>query len=488
MTGRRGAHSLTEAECLRIMPLQAARGAARGGHRATSAAGGQSKWRRRRGRLLTALYGVFLIAALVVVSGVIAYVGDIVGRRMGRKRLSLFGMRPRHTAIAVSVAAGMTITILTLTAAMAVSKDVRDGFLRMGEMRREQTRLSRKVEELTRTAADLDRERAKAESQVKASRAELAIAEEALKETRQEVESQQAKLKRTTHKLNSTSAALKDAEQQIKRAQRILANEYRMREELESDVERATRTIAVGRALPVVFTAGQVLDVDLLQGGRPVADIRADLESILDRLDRTVRAVGAKPLEGGKRAVVVQHAVVDKEKRSVTYFSEGQVLSAVAQQIHAARGGVIVRVDAVFNSHPGEPAYVDFRLFNNKKVYHRGQVLAETIVDGRLSEASIYVALVSLLRDEVSPRARRENIMPRPAPLGVESVSTVREPVGNISPEDLFASIAQLRAIKGPARVRVVAEDDIWTIGPLRVKFEISPVAPGSAASPSRSG
>ncbi len=369
---------------------------------------------------MTALYGVFLIAALVVVSGVIAYVGDIVGRRMGRKRLSLFGMRPRHTAIAVSVAAGMMIAIVTLAAAMAVSKDVRDGFLRMGEMRREQARLSEQVRKLTSTAADLDRERAKAESQVKASRAELAKAEAALSETRQQVEVQQAKLKETTRRLDATAAALREAEQQIKRAQRILANEYRMREELESDVERATRTIAVGRALPVLFTAGQALEVELLQGGRGAAEIKADLEKILDRLDRAVRAVGAQPLEEGKRAVVVQHAVVDKEKRSVTYFSEEQVLSAVAQQIHATRGGVIVRVDAVFNSHPGEPAYVDFRLFNNKKIYRRGQVLAETIVDGRLSEAGIYVALVSLLRDEVSLRARRENIMPRPAPLGGE--------------------------------------------------------------------
>ncbi|NIO64040.1 MAG: DUF3084 domain-containing protein, partial [Gammaproteobacteria bacterium] len=62
--------------------------------------------------------GILLIVALVLVSGLIAYIGDIVGRRMGRKRLSLFGMRPRHTAIAVSVAAGMLITVITLLVAM----------------------------------------------------------------------------------------------------------------------------------------------------------------------------------------------------------------------------------------------------------------------------------------------------------------------------------------------------------------------------------
>ncbi|HUT73701.1 MAG TPA: DUF3084 domain-containing protein [Armatimonadota bacterium] len=102
-------------------------------------------------------YGVFLIAALIVVSGVIAYVGDIIGRRMGRRRLTLFHLRPRHTAVAISVFAGMLIAAFTLTSAMLVSQNVRDAFLHVAAMRRENLQLERTARELEARAVRVQR-------------------------------------------------------------------------------------------------------------------------------------------------------------------------------------------------------------------------------------------------------------------------------------------------------------------------------------------
>ncbi len=70
----------------------------------------------------------FLTVMIVLASGLIAYLGDLIGRKMGRKRLSLFGLRPRYTAIVISICAGMLIAALTLTVAFVVSKRVRDAF------------------------------------------------------------------------------------------------------------------------------------------------------------------------------------------------------------------------------------------------------------------------------------------------------------------------------------------------------------------------
>jgi len=44
------------------------------------------------------MYGVTLILVLAVVGGVIAVIGDRLGTRIGKKKLTLFGLRPRHTA------------------------------------------------------------------------------------------------------------------------------------------------------------------------------------------------------------------------------------------------------------------------------------------------------------------------------------------------------------------------------------------------------
>lgn len=55
-----------------------------------------------------------LIALLVLLSGVIAYVGDWLGSFAGKKRLSLFGTRPKRTGKIIGIGAGIAIMLVTL--------------------------------------------------------------------------------------------------------------------------------------------------------------------------------------------------------------------------------------------------------------------------------------------------------------------------------------------------------------------------------------
>ena len=65
--------------------------------------------------------GVLLIPLLISLSGAIALVGNAVGRNIGRRRLSLVGLRPRYTAQIVTVVTGMLITIVTLIVVLLIS-------------------------------------------------------------------------------------------------------------------------------------------------------------------------------------------------------------------------------------------------------------------------------------------------------------------------------------------------------------------------------
>lgn len=436
-------------------------------------------------------YGILLIVLLVVVSGFIAYVGDIVGRRMGRKRLSLFGMRPRHTAIAFSVIAGMLITIFTLTAAMAVSKNVHDGFLRVDEMRRAQADLSRRTRELTALANSLERRRAEAEAQARVRKAELDNTTVELDKTRSQLAATKEEVKRQKSLLGDAHRQLAETSRELRDQQQQLANAYAasLREAarydtlvqatrtLESDVARTTTEIAIRRANPVLFRVEQPLAAKRVGGGQAVASIRAELDAFLSDLDRQARAAGAAPAADASAAVVIRHLVVDHEKRSVAMATGEQVLDAIAQEIHGAQGGVVVRAYSLYNTVEGEPVYIDFELFANQQVYTRGQVLAETVVDGRLSEAGIYAALVSLLKDDVGSKARKDGVMPRVPPPGSEASGGSPGAVGEMSYQDLFADMGRLRSINGPAKVTAVAAADTWTIGPLTVEFRIGPAA-----------
>jgi uncharacterized protein (DUF3084 family) len=59
-------------------------------------------------------YVLGLVSLLVVLAGVIAYAGDRLGTWVGRRRLTLFGARPKRTGQIVGVAAGILIMLTTL--------------------------------------------------------------------------------------------------------------------------------------------------------------------------------------------------------------------------------------------------------------------------------------------------------------------------------------------------------------------------------------
>lgn len=89
--------------------------------------------------------GVLLVPVLIALSGAIALVGNAVGRGIGRRRLSLFGLRPRYTAQVVTVATGMLITILTLVVVLLLSREARVALFRLNEVLQETQRLEEEI-------------------------------------------------------------------------------------------------------------------------------------------------------------------------------------------------------------------------------------------------------------------------------------------------------------------------------------------------------
>lgn len=89
--------------------------------------------------------GALLIPVLIVLSGAIAIVGNAVGRNIGRRRLSLLGMRPRYTAQVITVLTGMLITVTTLLVVLALSQEARVALFRLNEVLRETRRLEGEI-------------------------------------------------------------------------------------------------------------------------------------------------------------------------------------------------------------------------------------------------------------------------------------------------------------------------------------------------------
>jgi Protein of unknown function (DUF3084) len=83
---------------------------------------------------MSLLPGLIFVVIITVIAGVIAYIGDRVGHQVGRKRLTLFGLRPKYTSTIVAVGTGMLIALSVTLLALAASGYVRMAFFRLGQL------------------------------------------------------------------------------------------------------------------------------------------------------------------------------------------------------------------------------------------------------------------------------------------------------------------------------------------------------------------
>lgn len=81
--------------------------------------------------------GFVLIFAVACLGGAIATVGDRIGMKVGKSRLSLFNLRPRQTATLVSVATGVFASFSTLMLLIALDSQLRKGLFQLDDIQEE---------------------------------------------------------------------------------------------------------------------------------------------------------------------------------------------------------------------------------------------------------------------------------------------------------------------------------------------------------------
>ncbi len=100
---------------------------------------------------MSTFVGILIVVIIVLVAGLIAYVGDRVGHQVGRKRLTLFGLRPKHTSTIVAVATGMTIAFVATVVPLLTTPLARQALFHLGE-------INAKVNELQAQADQLEKQ------------------------------------------------------------------------------------------------------------------------------------------------------------------------------------------------------------------------------------------------------------------------------------------------------------------------------------------
>ncbi len=94
------------------------------------------------------LRGLFTISVMVVVAGAIAYIGDRVGHLVGRRRMTLFGLRPRYTSTIFAVGFGMIIALAVIAVVSLVSQEARQALFSINKLNQQIATLTNERDQL----------------------------------------------------------------------------------------------------------------------------------------------------------------------------------------------------------------------------------------------------------------------------------------------------------------------------------------------------
>ena len=110
--------------------------------------------------------GWLLILSLLVLGGVLSTLGDRLGSRVGKARLSLFNLRPRRTAVFITVLTGSLISALSLGLMLLVSRQLRVGLFELDDLQAklQQSRDALNSSRAAQFNAELDLKQARSDS------------------------------------------------------------------------------------------------------------------------------------------------------------------------------------------------------------------------------------------------------------------------------------------------------------------------------------
>ncbi len=383
------------------------------------------------------MYGITLILVLAVVGGVIAFIGDRLGTRIGKRKLSIFGLRPRHTAVVVTIFTGVCITTVTFGIMAAVSENVRTALFGMD-------RLNAMIAD-TRAALDFtsgELERAQ-NAQEKAS-SELAKSEEEIAR----LEGEQSSLRAESDRLSAGNRALMmEKEGLVSINGRLAGENQNLQEDIRTLGIRA-QELRAGilnlREGNITYQAGEIIASGIIPAGLSHDEIERGLAGIAQL---------------GTRNISARLGENHTDQDIWIYRPEYE---AAIRAIEESSADMIVRIVAAGNLVRGDEIRASIELYPNRVIYRDGELIIARVyapeVLGRGTEQSV----MAFLR-EVNAAAAAKGILPDP----------IRGTVGVIEGAEFYALVQDLAGRTGAVVISAYADGDTDAMGPLRLKFKI---------------
>ena len=407
--------------------------------------------------------GWFMLIVLAVMGGLIAYLGDKIGSKVGKRKIKLMGLRPKYTSILVTIMTGISIAVVTLGVMSVLSENARVALFGMNKLRQQQHVLEEQRDRLLAEADKLAREMQEKNDLLADNELKLASQEEQL-------DGANDRLRLTLLDLEQVQAARDDASAQLGIVQTAfnqvhadLATAQGEIEELEHTKAGLTKTVAAlderNRLLnesmltvregTVLFRVGEVLSSSVLTAGQSQDETRSQLSGIMVNINNMIR----------------QRLNITDEKAVLLYISPDEFERTVQELSNSPKDSKLIRVTAAGNIITGEPALVHVNVYDNNLVYNRGREVYTEYFTSEEIESGTELQLLHFLHN-VNRSAQADGILPDPLSGNVGALTAV----------EMFDAISRMKAYGNTGlTLRAVTTQNIFTAGPLRIEIRVEP-------------
>lgn len=423
------------------------------------------------------MYGVVLIGVMVITGGAIAFIGDKLGTKIGKKRLSIFGLRPRHTSMIITVITGILITGLSIGAMAFVSKDVRTALFGMEELNAAITSTRTALATATKELMDMQIEFERADAELGTARAEisnlkneqkeLAKESERLREGNERLEIEKAeltsqneklsgvnenltaanqKLSNTNQELTSANSKLENTNKQLSEFNVTLTSDNEKLSKDNAELEEHAKNLRAGliavREGDIVFRAGEVLASAVISGNRSAAEVAEDMNKLANAA-----------------SVNIAERFGNTEDNSLWIYQPE--LQRAVETISDSRQDIVVRISAAGNLVRGEPIRTSLSLYPNEKIYSAGDYIFSQSYE--IKTANDAENIVRNFFAEVNRNAVLKGILPDP----------LTGSVGIMEGSQLYELLDEIEKLRGKISLTARAREDVYSIGPLRLNIKL---------------
>lgn len=448
--------------------------------------------------------GYVLILAMLILGGIIATVGDRIGTKVGKARLSLFNLRPRQTATLVSITTGSVISASTLAILFGISSQLRTGVF---ELRQIQADLASAEEQLARALVEQEDVRddlAAASTERQRALARLRDINQSLDEAVEQQEQTQAQLQRTRDQLTAVSEqarllqqsteTLRTERDRLQQEQAIIRDQIADRDQQIADRDRSI--LDLDRALAELDDAiadrdraigereQRLADLQTQQGllEEQVADLQTQYRGLFlgnIALARNQEIIGGVfQVDNQEEASVLVNQLVSEANRrvaqAITPGTTPQRPVILLDQRDVDRlvdrlgsgDEFVVRLLSAANYVTGDPCVVRneapciqvfLDVIANNQVYEQGERLATVSLDRQPISDRDLVERLNLLLVSAQFRARQEGL-----------VDDSLEITDNRT-ETLLQFLAAVRQERQALDLHAIAAEDLFNAGPLRI-------------------